>query len=458
MKAKNFDLEALDRDYLFLPITNLKNHITQDVLILERGEGIYIFDKDGKKYIDGLAGLWCTSLGHGVTELADAAKEQMSKLGYSTLFASKSHEPAILLAEKLIEMSPFSSGKVFFGLSGSDSNDTQYKLFTYANNKLGKEKKKKMIARKKGYHGVTVTSASMTGLPNQHKLFDLPQENFIHTETPHYFKEGKEGETEENYVRRLSETLEKTILDEGPESIAAMIAEPLMGAGGGILPPKGYFPAIQDVLDKFDIPLIVDEVVTAFGRTGNAFGSETYEIKPTSMTIAKALSSGYIPISAVIVNDELFEPIKEASGDIGVFGHGYTYSGHPVSCAVALKTLEIYERDKVFEHANKAGDYFQTSISKLNEEEFVGEVRGIGLIAGVELYKDPKNKTPFEEVGKAGKLLSDVCQSNGLIVRPILDTIALCPPLIISEKEIDELTEKLRKSLQEAKDHFAKIN
>ena len=456
--AKNFNLENLDRDYLFHPITNLKSHLTEDVLILERGEGIYTFDKDGKKYIDGLAGLWCTSLGHGVTELADAAKDQMSKLGYSTLFASKSHEPAILLAEKLIEMSPFSSGKVFFGLSGSDSNDTQYKLFTYANNKLGKEKKKKMIARKKGYHGVTVTSASMTGLPNQHKLFDLPQENFIHTETPHYFKEGKEGETEEDYVRRLSETLEKTILDEGPESIAAMIAEPLMGAGGVILPPKGYFPAIQDVLDKFDIPLIVDEVVTAFGRTGNAFGSETYEIKPTSMTIAKALSSGYIPISAVIVNDELFEPIKEASGDIGVFGHGYTYSGHPVSCAVALKTLEIYERDKVFEHANKAGDYFQTSISKLNEEEFVGEVRGIGLIAGVELYKDPKNKTPFEEVGKAGKLLSDVCQSNGLIVRPILDTIALCPPLIISEKEIDELTEKLRKSLQEAKNHFAKIN
>ena len=276
MKAKNFDLEALDRDYLFHPITNLKSHMTEDVLILERGEGIYIFDKDGKKYIDGLAGLWCTSLGHGVTELADAAKEQMSKLGYSTLFASKSHEPAILLAEKLIEMSPFSSGKVFFGLSGSDSNDTQYKLFTYANNKLGKEKKKKMIARKKGYHGVTVTSASMTGLPNQHKLFDLPQENFIHTETPHYFKEGKEGETEEEYVRRLSEALEKIILDEGPEFIAAMIAEPLMGAGGVILPPKGYFPAIQDVLDKFNIPLIVDEVVTAFGRTGNAFGSETY--------------------------------------------------------------------------------------------------------------------------------------------------------------------------------------
>jgi 4-aminobutyrate--pyruvate transaminase len=456
--AKNFDLEAIDRDYLFHPITNLKNHFSDDVLILDRGEGIYIFDKQGKKYIDGLAGLWCTSLGHGVTELAEAAKEQMSKLGYSTLFASKSHEPAILLAEKLIEMSPFSSGKVFFGLSGSDANDTQYKLFTYANNKLGKTSKKKILARQKGYHGVTVASASMTGLANQHKLFDLPQENFIHTETPHYFKEGKDGESEEEYLARLIEALEKLIIEERPDSIAAMIAEPLMGAGGVILPPKGYFPAIQVILKKYDIPLIADEVVTAFGRTGNPFGTETYDIQPTSMTIAKALSSGYIPISAVIVNDELFEPIKEASGDIGVFGHGYTYSGHPVSCAVALKTLEIYEKEKTFQHAQRVGEYFQKSIKKLSDEDFVGEVRGIGLIAGVELYKDPSNKVAFEEAGKAGKILSDICQKNGLIVRPILDTIALCPPLIISEKEVDELADKLKKSLQEAKDEIMKVH
>jgi 4-aminobutyrate--pyruvate transaminase len=451
-------LEAIDRDYLFHPITNLKNHFSDDVLILDRGEGIYIFDKQGKKYIDGLAGLWCTSLGHGVTELAEAAKEQMSKLGYSTLFASKSHEPAILLAEKLIEMSPFSSGKVFFGLSGSDANDTQYKLFTYANNKLGKTSKKKILARQKGYHGVTVASASMTGLANQHKLFDLPQENFIHTETPHYFKEGKDGESEEEYLARLIEALEKLIIEERPDSIAAMIAEPLMGAGGVILPPKGYFPAIQAILKKYDIPLIADEVVTAFGRTGNPFGTETYDIQPTSMTIAKALSSGYIPISAVIVNDELFEPIKEASGDIGVFGHGYTYSGHPVSCAVALKTLEIYEKEKTFQHAQRVGEYFQKSIKKLLDEDFVGEVRGIGLIAGVELYKDPSNKVAFEEAGKAGKILSDICQKNGLIVRPILDTIALCPPLIISEKEVDELADKLKKSLQEAKDEIMKVH
>ena len=456
--VKNFDLQALDRDFLFHPITNLKSHLSDDVLVLDKGEGIYIFDKKGNRYIDGLAGLWCTSLGHGVTELADAAKEQMSKLGYSTLFASKSHEPAILLAEKLIEMSPFSSGKVFFGLSGSDANDTQYKLFTYANNKLGKKTKKKILARKKGYHGVTVASASMTGLANQHKLFDLPQENFIHTETPHYFKEGKDGETEEDYVNRLTTALEDLILKEGPESIAAMIAEPLMGAGGVILPPKGYFPAIQSILDQYNIPLIVDEVVTAFGRTGNPFGSETYNIEPTSMTIAKALSSGYIPISAVIVNDELFEPIKEASGDIGVFGHGYTYSGHPVSCAVALKTLEIYERERTFQHAKEVGEYFQNLIKDLLKEDFVGEVRGIGLIAGVELYKDPSKKIPFEQAGKAGKVLSDICQKNGLIVRPIIDTIALCPPLIISEREIDELTDKLKKSLREAKDAIMKIH
>ena len=456
--TKNFNLEALDRDYLFHPVTNLKSHITDDVLILERGEGIYIFDKDGKKYIDGLAGLWCTSLGHGVTELADAAKEQMSKLGYSTLFASKSHEPAILLAEKLIEMSPFSSGKVFFGLSGSDANDTQYKLFTYANNKLGKPEKKKILARKKGYHGVTVASASMTGLPNQHKLFDLPKEHFIHTETPHYFKEAMDGESEQDYLVRLTKSLEELIEKEGPETIAAMIAEPLMGAGGVILPPEGYFPAIQAVLKKYNIPFIADEVITGFGRTGNPFGSETYDIKPTSMSLAKALSSGYIPISAVIVNDELFEPIKEASGDIGVFGHGYTYSGHPVSCAVALKTLEIYERDKIFQHAKKVGEYFQDSIKDILEEDFVGEVRGIGLIAGVELYKDPANKVTFEQVGKAGKVLSDACQKNGLIVRPILDTIALCPPLIISKNEIDELIEKLRMSLIEVKDALTKIH
>ena len=194
--TKNFNLESLDKDYLFHPVTNLKSHLTDEMLILEKGEGIYVFDRDGKQYIDGLAGLWCTSLGHGVSELAEVAKEQMTKLGYSTLFSSKSHEPAILLAEKLIEMSPFSSGKVFFGLSGSDANDTQYKLFTYANNKLGKPEKKKILARKKGYHGVTVASASMTGLPNQHKLFDLPKEHFIHTETPHYFKERNQGESE----------------------------------------------------------------------------------------------------------------------------------------------------------------------------------------------------------------------------------------------------------------------
>ena len=295
-------------------------------------------------------------------------------------------------------------------------------------------------------------------MPNQHKLFDLPKEHFIHTETPHYFKEGMDDETEADYLVRLTKSLEELIEKEGAETIAAMIAEPLMGAGGVILPPERYFPAIQAVLNKYDIPLIADEVITGFGRTGNAFGSETYDIKPTSMTLAKALSSGYIPISAVIVNDDLFEPIKEASGDIGVFGHGYTYTGHPVSCAVALKTLEIYERDKVFQHAEKVGKYFQNSMKDILKEDYVGEVRGIGLIAGIELYKDPSNKIPFEEAGKAGKILSDTCQKNGLIVRPILDTIALCPPLIISEKEIDELTDKLKKSLQEAKDEIMKIH
>ena len=261
----------------------------------------------------------------GSSELAEVAKEQMTKLGYSTLFSSKSHEPAILLAEKLIEMSPFRLEKFFLAypvpmLTTPNTNYSPMPTISWAS------RKRRKSLQEKGYHGVTVASASMTGLPNQHRLFDLPKEHFIHTETPHYFKEGMNDETEADYLVRLTESLDELIEKEGAETIAAMIAEPLMGAGGVILPPEGYFPAIQAILNKYDIPLIADEVITGFGRTGNAFGSETYEIKPTSMTLAKALSSGYIPISAVIVNDELFEPIKEASGDIGVFGHGYTYT------------------------------------------------------------------------------------------------------------------------------------
>ena len=424
-------------------------HEDKDPLILNKGEGIYVYDIQGNRYIEGLAGLWCNALGFGNESLVETAANQMQKFGYGSLFASKSHEPAIMLSEKLIEMSPYQEGKVFFGNSGSDANDTQYKLFTYLNNALGKPKKKKFLARKKGYHGITVASGSMTGIPANHKLFDLPLPNFFHTDTPHFYREQTSNETEEGFVTRLANNLEELIIKEGSDSFMAMIAEPLIGAGGVLIPPKNYFPAIQSVLDKYDIPLIDDEVVCGFGRTGNCWGYETFSMRPSSITIAKALSSGYIPISAVIVPEEIFEPIKKASNEVGVFGHGYTYSGHPVACAVALRTLEIYEELNLFSHVVKITPKFQERVNKLGTFEFVGEARGIGLIAALEIVKNKDKKENFDPYGKVGKQIAEICQKNGLIVRAIGDVIAICPPLIITEEQVDEMFDILEASLTE---------
>ena len=447
MKTDNLAIKDIEN--LFHPATNLVVHEDADPLILNKGEGIYVYDIHGNRYIEGLAGLWCNALGFGNESLVETAANQMQKFGYGSLFASKSHEPAIMLSEKLIQMSPYQEGKVFFGNSGSDANDTQYKLFTYLNNALGKPKKKKFLARKKGYHGITVASGSMTGIPANHKLFDLPLPNFFHTDTPHFYREQASNETEEGFVTRLANNLEELIIKEGSDSFMAMIAEPLIGAGGVLIPPKNYFPAIQRVLDKYDIPLIDDEVVCGFGRTGNCWGYETFSMRPSSITIAKALSSGYIPISAVIVPEEIFEPIKKASNEVGVFGHGYTYSGHPVACAVALRTLEIYEELNLFNHVVNITPKFQERVNKLGTFEFVGEARGIGLIAALEIVKNKDKKENFDPYGKVGKQIAEICQKNGLIVRAIGDVIAICPPLIITEEQVDEMFDILEASLTE---------
>ena len=449
MKTDNLVIKDIEN--LFHPATNLVVHEDSKPLILDKGEGIYVYDIQGNKYIEGLAGLWCNALGFGNESLVETAANQMQKFGYGSLFASKSHEPAIMLSEKLIEMSPYQEGKVFFGNTGSDANDTQFKLFTYLNNALGKPKKKKFLARKKGYHGITVASGSMTGIPANHKLFDLPLPNFFHTDTPHFYREQISNETEEAFVARLTSNLEELIIKEGSDSFMAMIAEPLIGAGGVLIPPKNYFPAIQAVLDKYDIPLIDDEVVCGFGRTGNCWGYETFSMRPSSITIAKALSSGYIPISAVIVPEDIFEPIKKASNDVGVFGHGYTYSGHPVACAVALRTLEIYEELNLFSHVEKIAPKFQERVNKLGAFEFVGEARGIGLIAALEIVKNKGTKENFDPYGKVGKQIAEICQKNGLIVRAIGDVIAICPPLIITEEQVDEMFGILEASLTEFK-------
>ena len=444
------DLVKKDIKNLFHPATNLKAHEGAEPLILEKGDGIYVYDKDGNKYIEGLAGLWCNALGFGNQDLVETAANQMQKYAYGSLFASKSHEPAIMLSEKLVEMSPYDSGKVFFGNSGSDANDTQYKLFTYLNNALGKPKKKKFLARKRGYHGITLASGSMTGIPANHKLFDMPIDGFFHTDTPHYYSEGQRDETESQFLDRIISNLQQLIEAEDPTTFSAMIAEPLIGAGGVLVPPQNYFPRAQEVLDQYDIPLISDEVVCGFGRTGNIWGLETFNMKPSSITIAKALSSGYMPISAVIIPDEIFEPVKNASNEIGVFGHGYTYSGHPVACAVALRTLEIYEETNLFTHAKEMSFGFQSYAHKLDKHEFVGEVRGVGMVAGIEFVENKETKKPFMPIGKMGQLVAKICQKNGLIVRAIGDTIAICPPLIITEEQMHQLFDILDSSIEEA--------
>jgi len=445
-------IETKDLKFLVHPVTNLPLHHQTGPMVLERAKGIYVWDNHGKQYLEGLAGLWCTALGYGEDELIRAAEQQLRKLSYSQLFGSRTNEPSVLLAEKLSDMVPFDASRVFFGLSGSDANDTQVKLMWYYHNAIGNRDKKKIISREKGYHGVTVASGSLTGLPAFHKHFDLPIPGILHTNSPHYYREALEGESEDDFVVRLTRNLEALILKEGPETIAAFIAEPVQGGGGVIVPPDGYFEAIQKTLKKYNILFIDDEVICGFGRTGSAFGADTYQLKPTTMSLAKSLSSAYLPISAVVIPEFMYEPIAEVSADVGVFGHGFTYSGHPVSSAVALRTLELMEERMLFEHAAAMGEVFQERLNQLSNHQLVGEARGVGLIGAIELVSDKEDKTPFPPEQAVGAFCASRALINGLIVRPLGDSIAICPPLIISERQLDELFTKLEIALNETLD------
>ncbi len=418
-------------------------------LIITGGKGIYVTDTAGKEYIEGLAGLWCASLGFGEERLVQAAADQMRKLPYYHTFAQKSDLPAVDLAERLLEIAPVPMSKVFFANSGSEANDSIVKMVWYYNNALGRPEKKKIISRIKGYHGVTVASASMTGLPANHRDFDLPIANILHAPCPHYYRFGEEGESEEDFATRMAAELDKMIQDEGPDTIAAFIGEPVMGAGGVIVPPKTYWEKIQAVIKKYDILLIADEVICGFGRTGNMFGCETFGIKPDIMSVAKALSSAYLPISAVMISDKVYQGLADNSAKIGTFGHGYTYSGHPVSAAVALETLKIYEERNLIEHVRAVGPVLQKGLRRFAESSLVGEVRGVGLVAAVELVADKAAKTPFDPAAKVGAYLADRAQDHGLIVRALMDSVAFCPPLIISEDQIGEMLSRFGKALEE---------
>lgn len=447
------NLAARDVATVIHPYTNLDTLRSCGPLVIERGKGIWLYDTDGKAYIDSMAGLWCTALGYGNEELIEAANAQMRKLSFGHLFAFKSHDPAIELAEKLKEIAPLPVSKVFFCASGSEANDTQVKLVRYMNNALGRPKKKKFIARQKAYHGVTLASASLSGLPHNHLDFDLPLEGFLHTTCPHHYRVAQMGENEEDFATRLAADLDALIEREGPETVAAFIAEPVMGAGGVIVPPKTYFEKIAKVCARHDIYMISDEVICGFGRLGTPFGAQALGFKADGMSMAKALSSAYLPIAAVTVPEQMYAALVDESRKLGTFGHGFTYGGHPVAAAVALKTLEIYARDRVFEKTAAKAPHFQARLRKLGEHPLVGEARGMGLVGGIELVADQKSKRAFDPKRSVALRAVNFAQEEGVISRAIAgDTVSVCPPLTIVESEIDEMFDRLGRALDRTHD------
>ncbi|MBT6094788.1 MAG: aspartate aminotransferase family protein [Rhodospirillaceae bacterium] len=445
--------EARDIAYHLHGQTNLKAHETTGPMIIGRGNGVRVYDESGNEFIEGMAGLWSVSLGFNEPRLVEAARRQMEILPYYHTFAHKTAMPTIDLAEKLIKIAPVPMSKVVFQNSGSEAVDTAMKMVWYYHNAIGKPDKKKIISRANAYHGTGIASASLTGLARMHEAFDLPiTDRVLRTDCPHFYKFGEDGETEEEFASRCVANLEKLIDEEGPETIGAFIAEPVMGAGGVILPAATYFEKVQAVLKKHDILFIADEVICGFGRTGNMWGCDTFNLEPDMITCAKALSSSYLPISAVFINDKIYQGVKEKSDEVGVFGHGYTYSGHPVPAAVALETLKIYEERDTVGHVQRVAPTLQDGLRKFAGHPLVGEVRGVGLIGAVELMADREKAVPFQPGDKVGPTVQALAEKNGLIIRAMGDAVGFCPPLVITDDEIGELLERFAKTLDDAQE------
>jgi 4-aminobutyrate---pyruvate transaminase len=447
------NLAVRDVETLVHPYTNLASFRESGPLIIERAKGIYVYDAEGKPYIEGMAGLWCTALGYGNEELVEAAAAQMRKLSFAHLFTGRSHDPAIELAEKLKEIAPVPISKVFFCNSGSEANDTQIKLVWYLNNARGKPQKKKIISRMNAYHGVTVAAASLTGLAGNHRDFDVPLPGFLHAGCPHYYRFAHEGESEEQFASRLADELEALIVEEGPDTVAAFIAEPVMGAGGVIVPPNTYFQKIMAVCAKHDLLVISDEVICGFGRLGTLFGCEKLGFKPQAISVAKALSSAYLPIAAVMIPELMYEALLAESKKIGSFGHGFTYGGHPVAAAVALRAIEIYARDRIIDKAAKRAPLFQARLLALGQHPLVGEARGLGLIGGIELVADKTTKRSFAAGHGVGAQAVRFAEQEGLIVRVVAgDVLTLAPPLVIGAAQIEDLFDRLARALDKTLD------
>jgi 4-aminobutyrate--pyruvate transaminase len=447
MTERPNSLHASDIAHSMHPYTNMRAHEEKGPMVITHGEGVRIFDDQGKEYIEALAGLWSVAVGFSETRLAEAAYAQLKRLPYYHSFAHKAHEPAIRLAEKLAELAPEGMNRVFFTNSGSEANDTVVKMVWFLNNGLGRPEKKKFLARNKGYHGITVASGSLTGLPGNHKHFDLPAIPVTHLTCPHHWRWGETGESEADFTARLLRELEETIEREGPETIAAFIGEPVMGAGGVMLPPEGYWPGVEAICRKHDILLVSDEVINGFGRLGTTWGCQKMGFTPDILVTSKQLTSSYMPLAAVVVSDRVYDAIADNTAELGTFGHGYTGSGHPVACAVALENIAILEEGDLMGNAARLEERFQSGLRAFADHPLVGEVRGCGLIAGLELARDREARESFAPAGSMAPRVAAACAEEGLIVRAVYETVALCPPLIVTEAEIDEIHARLGRGL-----------
>lgn len=442
MLDRSNELTAWDRDHFFHPSTHMGSHARGEspTRVIAGGEGVWISDVAGKKSLDAFAGLYCVNVGYGRTEIADAIAEQARELAYYHAYVGHGTQASIRLAKMIVDRAPEGMSRVYFGLSGSDANETNIKLIWYYNNVLGRPEKKKIISRWRGYHGSGVMTGSLTGLELFHNAFDLPRAPILHTEAPYYFRREDRSMSEEQFSQHCADKLEEMILAEGPDSVAAFIGEPILGTGGIVPPPAGYWEKIQAVLRKYDILLVADEVVTGFGRLGTMFGSDHYGIKPDLITIAKGLTSAYAPLSGVIVSDKVWNVLVEGSDKLGAIGHGWTYSAHPICAAAGVANLELIDSMDLVANAGETGAYFRKALADaVGSHRNVGEVRGDGLMAAVEFVEDRDDRRFFDASRKIGPQIAAALLERGVIGRamPQGDILGFAPPLCLTKEEVD---------------------
>ena len=439
--------EARAEQYSLYGFTDLPSVHERGTVVLTHGKGPYVYDTNGREYLDSNSGLWNMVAGFDHKGLIEAAQAQYARFpGYHAFFGRMSDQ-TVMLSEKLIEVSPFDSGKVFYTNSGSEANDTMVKILWFLHGAEGKPQKRKILTRWNAYHGVTAVSASMTGKP-YNSVFGLPLPGFIHLTCPHYWRYGEAGESEAQFTARLAAELEATIIKEGADTIAGFFAEPVMGAGGVIPPSKGYFQAIAPILKKYDIPLIADEVICGFGRTGNTWGCQTYDFMPDAIISSKNLTAGFFPMGAVILGPELSTRVQSAVEAIEEFPHGFTASGHPVGCAIALKAIDVVMNEGLAENVKRLAPRLEAGLAEIAKNPNIGELRGVGFMWALEAVKDKATKLPFDGSLSVSERIANACTDAGLICRPLGQSIVLCPPFILTEPQMDEMLDKLESALK----------